>query len=382
MFGGKPASVHDYRRAARRRLPRTMFEYLDGGSLDEGTMAHNTADFEELHIRQRALATATATTAAQVMGQPTSMPLMLAPLGSLGMMYPQGELCAFRAAHKAGIGACLSSFSICSIEDVAPEVRPSDAFQLYVLKDTGRTAELVARAHGAGFRNLVLTVDTTHTGLRDRDLRNGYRSVRRVGPRLILDGLLHPSWLLRNWAGFRRGLGNYRTWPDVGQGLMEQAVHMAGQLNASLTWHDVAALRREWPGRLTIKGLTTAEDVAHAIEAGADSVVVSNHGGRQLDGTLSTIRALPAIAEAHSHRVEIVFDSGIRRGSHIFKAMAAGAHACLLGRAYAYALAAGGETGVTNVLGMLRNELVMTMVLAGCPDIPTLRGGGRKFLTG
>jgi len=380
MFWGTPASVADFRRLARRRLPRVMFDYLDGGSLDEETLSRNTADFAQLEIRQRALAARTVSTAARVMGQPTAFPLMLAPVGSLGMMYPEGEILSFRAAHAAGVGACLSSFSISAIEEVAPEVGPKDAFQLYVLRDPGRTAEIVDRARAAGFVNLVLTVDTTHSGMRDRDLRNGYRSASQLSPRHIADGLMHPRWLLRCWPWFRRGLGNFRHWPDCGRGLMANAAYMSRQLRTELEWPDVAALRQEWSGRLIVKGLTTVEDVRHAVNSGADSVIVSNHGGRQLDGTRSSIRALPAIAEAWSGKIEILFDSGIRRGSHIFKALAAGADACLVGRAYAYGLAAAGEAGVATVLNMLHKELVMTMALSGCPDIAALRAGRRAFL--
>lgn len=373
-------STHDYRRVAARVLPRMMFEYIDNGALDETTHARNVADFELLRIRQAALVTGTADTTADVMGHPSSLPLALAPVGSLGIMYPRGEILAFRAAHAAGFGACLSSFSICSIEDVAPEVGPRDAFQLYLLKDPARTDEIVARAAAAGFRNLVVTVDTTHPGMRDCDLRNGYRSSQRLDLRLAIDALRHPRWLARSWSSLGKGLGNYGHWPDVGRGLFAQATHMGRQLKGDLRWSDVAALARSWQGRLIVKGITTVEDVGHAIDAGARSVVVSNHGGRQLEGGVSSIAALPPIADAYAGRVEILFDGGIRRGTHLFKALAAGADACLLGRAYAYAIAAEGEAGVTSIAQMLQRELVMTMVLAGCPDIRTLREKRGAFL--
>lgn len=381
----RPASAHDYRLAARSVLPKTLFEYVDGGSLDEGTLSRNVSDFDRVFIRQRALVGGEVDLASTLMGRQASFPVALAPIGSLGMLYPRGELVAFRAAHAAGISACLSSFSICSIEDVAPEVQPGDAFQLYPLKDSGWTDDIIGRARHGGFDTLIVTVDTTHPGMRDRDLRNGYRSVVRPPLSMMLDVATHPGWLLRSLPALARGLGNYHKLPGVGRGLLAQAAFMAGQLKTDLTWSDIAALAKRWQGRLVVKGITDAEDAARAVDAGAAAVVVSNHGGRQLDGGLSSLAALPRVVERIGASTEVIFDSGIRRGSHLFKAIALGANGCLLGRSYAFALASGGEKGVTALIEMLRKELRMTMVLAGAKSVAEiskdtcLEDGGRTL---
>ena len=372
MLRRRAASVHDYRLTARSVLPRTLFEYVDGGALDESTLARNTADFDDIYIRQKVLHGETVETAGPVLGRTASFPVALAPIGSLGMLYPQGEVLAFQAAHAAGVGACLSSFSVCSIEEVGPEVEEGDAFQLYVLKDPGRTEELLWRAAEAGFRNLVVTVDTTHPGMRDRDLRNGYRSAARPPLSMVLDCALHPRWFARSWRALGRGLGNYAQWDDVGRGLIAQAAYMSRQLKTDLTWDDLEAVVKRWQGRVVVKGITDPEDVARAIGIGAGGVVVSNHGGRQLDGGMSSIAALPAIASRYSGELEILFDSGIRRGSHLLKALALGADGCLLGRSYAYGLASAGACGVTAVLEMLRKELTMSMALAGIASVKDL----------
>ncbi|MBX3540483.1 MAG: alpha-hydroxy-acid oxidizing protein [Chelatococcus sp.] len=373
MLRRTAASVHDYRLTAQSILPRTLFEYVDGGALDESTLARNTADFEEIYIRQKVLRGEKVDPAGPVLGHIASFPVALAPIGSLGMLYPQGEILAFQAAHAAGIGACLSSFSVCSIEEVMPEVGDGDAFQLYVLKDPGRTEEILARATAAGFRNLVITVDTTHPGMRDRDLRNGYRSAARPSLSMLLDCAMHPRWFARSWRSLGRGLGNFAHWDGVGSGLIAQAAYMSRQLKTDLTWSDIEAVVKRWPGRVVVKGVTDPEDVARAIGIGADGVVVSNHGGRQLDGVMSSIAALPVIASRYSGEVEILFDSGIRRGSHLLKALALGADGCLLGRSYAYGLAAAGADGVIAVLEMLRKELTMSMSLAGVTSVEDIK---------
>lgn len=389
---GDMAGIEDYRRAAARRLPRLLFDYLEGGAGGEVTLAANLADMRAIRLRPAVLRDVSSVgLACRMLGGPQAMPLMLGPVGSLGAFRPGGEAAAFRAADAAGISACLSSFAVTAPEGL---IRPGDgadlagramvggagtaghAFQLYVLKDRGRTEALLARVARAGFGRLVVTVDTAVSGIRERDLRNGLRRLSRPGPAIIADVLRHPAWLAGMVRSRPLSMFLAEGWPAAGSTYMEQAAFLAGQIDPALTWRDLEWLRQRWPGTLVVKGIMTPEDARQCAACGAAALVVSNHGGRQLDGAGSTIRALPGIADAVAGAVDILFDGGIRRGSDIARALSLGASACLLGRAYVYGLVVAGEDGVADVLRLLSDELRATLALMGLDDVAALQGGG------
>lgn len=385
MWGYHPeriANIDDYRRAAGRRLPRLLFDYLEGGASGEVTLAANLSDLRRIRLRPTVLRDVSSVSlACGFLGAHHSMPLMLGPIGSLGAFRAGGEAAAFRAARAAGIPACLSSFSVTAPEMLLDRMPAENAFQLYVLKDRGRTEALLDRVARAGFGTLVVTVDTAVSGVRERDVRNGLRRLSRPGPSIIADFLCHPLWLADMVRSRPLTMFLADGWPEAGRTYMEQAGFLAGQLDPSLTWHDLEWLRRRWPGKLVVKGVLTAEDARRSAGCGAQAVVVSNHGGRQLDGVCSTIGALPSIVEAVAGTVEILFDGGVRRGGDVAKALALGASACLLGRAYAYGLVAAGEAGVADVLRLLSDELQVTLALMGMSGISGLGAAGTLDLT-
>ena len=385
MWGYHPsgiANIDEYRRAAGRRLPRLLSDYLDGGASGEVTLAANLSDLRRINLRPAVLRDVSAVSLASgFLGARHAMPLMLGPVGSLGAFRAGGEAAAFRAARAAGIPACQSSFSVTAPEDLLDRMPPENAFQLYVLKDRGRTEALLDRVLRAGFGTLVVTVDTAVSGIRERDIRNGLRRLSRPGPAIITDFLRHPLWLAERIRARPLAMFLADDWPEAGSTYLEQAGFLAGQIDPSLTWHDLEWLRRRWPGQLVVKGILTAEDARQSVDCGAQALVVSNHGGRQLDGVSSTIRALPGIVEAIAGRAEVLFDGGIRRGGDIARALAMGASACLLGRAYVYGLVAAGEAGVTDVLRLLAEELRTTLALMGVSGISGLRAAGTVDLS-
>ncbi len=365
------ASAGDFRLAARRRLPRILFDYLDGGAGGETTMAANVADLARIELVPRALRDVSVRSLeATFLGARHALPVMLGPVGSLGLFRAGGEAAAFRAAHEAGIPACLSAFAV-----TRPEGLPTgaDAFQLYVLRDRGRTEAILDRVAAAGFRTLFVTVDTAVSGIRERDLRNGLRRLARPDLRILADLARHPRWC----AGMARdGLPTMMLaegWPEAGRGYLVQAAFLASQIDPGFDRNGLEWLRARWPARLAVKGVMCAEDARIAVDCGADAVVVSNHGGRQLDGAGSTIRALPAVAEAVAGRAEVLFDGGIRRGSDVLKALMHGADACLLGRAYAYAVAAAGEAGLRTLFRLIAAELEAATALCGMTSMVEAR---------
>ncbi len=373
---GGMASVEDYRQAAARHLPRLLSDYLDGGASNEVTLAANLSDLRRIRLRPAVLRDVSSVSlACGFLGAFHSMPLMLGPVGSLGAFRGGGEAAAFRAAKAAGIPACLSSFSVTAPESLLDQMPPGNAFQLYILKDRGRTDALLDRVASAGFDTLVVTVDTAVSGIRDRDVRNGLRRLSRPGPSIIVDFLRHPLWLADMARSRPLSMFLADGWPEAGRTYMEQAGFLAGQIDPSLTWSDLDWLRRRWSGRLVVKGILTAADALQSVACGAQSVIVSNHGGRQLDSVGSTIRALPGIVDAVAGGAEILFDGGVRRGGDVAKALALGASACLLGRAYVYGLVAAGEAGVADVLRLLSEELRVTLALTGMDGISALRAG-------
>ena len=370
-------TAKDYRRLARRRLPRMVFDYIDGGAFDELTLGRNEADLAAVQLRQRVLHDcADLKLETRLFGQDMAMPLVLAPVGMSGMYARRGEVQAARAAQGAGVPFCLSTVSVCSIEEVAAAVSAPPWFQLYMIKDRARLSDLLARAQAVTSPPLVFTVDMAVPGLRYRDSRSGFAgdpSLTRSLTRMI-DGATHPAWV---WDLFVHGrphsFGNLKgveqTGPGQERGLAAYWNWIRENFDPSATWKDLDWLRERWKGPIIIKGILDVEDAKLAAQAGADGLIVSNHGGRQLDSTPSSITALPPIVEAVGGKMTVLMDGGIRSGLDILKARALGADACLIGRAWAWALAAEREQGVARLLKTLRQELSVAMALTGCRDI-------------
>jgi L-lactate dehydrogenase (cytochrome) len=367
----KPACVADYREAARRRLPRVLFDYIDGGSYAEETLAANIADIQALKLRQRVLRDVSKLSmATEVFGQPLSMPIVLSPVGLAGMYARRGETQAARAAKAAGVPFSLSTVGVCTVDEVAKAAAPP-WFQLYMTRDRGFMADVLASAQGAGCPALLFTVDLPMPGARYRDVRNGMVATtmsQRIAQ--TLDGLAHPEWL---WDvqlnGGPHSLGTVAAAAKDLKRLVEFWTWIGRNFDPSLTWDDIDWVRERWKGPLVLKGVLDVADAEEAVRRGVDGIVVSNHGGRQLDGVPSSIAALPAIAEAVGDKTTVLMDGGVRSGLDVLKALASGAKACLIGRAWAWALGGGGEAGVANVLQIMRQELRMAMALTGCTDV-------------
>lgn len=362
-------SIADLRELARRRVPRAFFEYVDRGSYDEVTLARNRTDLDALRFRQRVLRDASQQNlATPIVGRNASMPLALAPAGMGGFIRGNGEILAARAAEACGVPFCLSTVSICSIEDVRAATSAPFWFQLYILRDREYTHELIARAAAAGCNALMLTVDIPVGALRRRDAKNGLT----VPPRLTLGNALdfarRPRWAWSMLTAKRREFGNLSKAMARAHG-QHFSTWVQSQIDPALTWDDVSEVRARWPGKLIVKGILDPEDARRAVELGADALVVSNHGGRQLDGAPSTISALPAVVEAMQGRAEVLLDSGVRCGQDILRARALGASAVLAGRAWLYGVGAMGEQGVSLALDIIRRELAVTMALTGCNDL-------------
>lgn len=375
------ASVEDFRRAARRRLPRIFADYVEGGASGEVTLAANTADFDRIALRPRVLRDVSARDlSADFLGAHHALPLMLGPVGSLGLFRAGAETAAFRAAAKAGVPACLSSFAVTRPEALMPVLGNCAAFQLYVLKDRGRTAAILDRVAAAGFGSLLVTVDTAVSGIRERDIRNGLRQLSRPDARMLADFATRPRWLADMARVHPVHMALAEDWPEAGRSYLAQAAFLAGQIDPTLDPAGLAWLRDRWKGRLVIKGVQTPEDALRCVDCGADGIVVSNHGGRQLDGVESSLRALGSVARSTAGRIELLFDGGIRRGGDIARALALGASACLLGRAYVWGAAAAGEAGVAAVLAALSAELDATLALLGLRSVAELRAAGPEVL--
>ena len=368
--------IEDLRALARRRTPRALFDYADRGAYDEVTIRRNRRDLEAIEFRQRIMVDlSTLTLESALLGQPATIPLAIAPIGMAGFLYGNGEIHGARAAQAFGVPFCLSTLSICSIEDVRAAVREPFWFQLYVMRDRSFTAELIARARAAQCSALMLTVDLPIQGMRRHDSKNGLTVPPRLTLRNAAQIALRPTWAARVLCGKRRLFGNLVSrLPDTA-GLSTLAAWIGTQFDLSVTWKDVDWIRQLWDGKLIVKGILDAEDARAACAAGVDAIVVSNHGGRQLDGAPSTISVLPEIAAAVGGRCEVLFDGGIRCGQDILKAVALGARGCLIGKSYVYALAAMGERGVTAALGILRDELRVTLALTGRARIADVDAG-------
>jgi L-lactate dehydrogenase (cytochrome) len=367
-------TVEDFRRRARRAIPRAIFEYGDGGSYDERTLRANVDDLAALRFRQRVMVDVSQrSVATTIIGAPAALPLVIAPTGLAGLFHADGEIHGARAAEAAGIPYCLSTMSICSIEDVQTAVTKPFWFQLYVMRDRGFTRSLIARAVAAKCSALVLTVDLPVGGQRHRDHRNGLSIPPRLTLRNAIETALRPRWALGVLLGKRRTFGNLDQAPGSKEGLGALSRWVGGQFDASLTWRDIEWIREAWPGKLIIKGILDADDARQAARCGVDAIVVSNHGGRQLDHASSSIAALPSIVDAVGGEAEILFDGGVRSGQDVLKALALGARACLIGRAYLYALASGGQPQVAALLDILAKELDVSMALTGVRDVTAVR---------
>lgn len=365
---GEAVNIADLRKLAQRRLPRVVFDFIDGGAQDETTLEANCRDLAQMRLSPRVLVdVADLNTSVELFGQRFASPLLLSPIGLTGLATPKGELDAARAAESAGIGYCLSTNASTSIEEIAAATSQPFWFQLYVMKDRGLTRELMDRAKAAGCSALVMTVDLAAHGKRERDARNGFSVPPRIGVADAANALMRPGWLYRTFTGPRLTFANYKTAAD--EGFLQLSKHITNQFDPSVTWDDIAWAKEVWGGPLVIKGILRADDARRAVDYGADGVSVSNHGGRQLDGVPSAIRALPAVADAVGDRITVLMDGGIRRGADIIRARALGARACLVGRAFVYALAALGPDGAARAIEILHGELHNALALLGLPSI-------------
>ncbi len=362
--------IEDMRHVARSRVPRGFFDYADGGSYSEQTLNANRTDLEAIKLRQRVLVDVSKrTTATTILGEPVSLPLALAPVGLCGMQHGDGEILACRAAQAAGIPFTLSTMSICSIEDVAAAVDKPFWFQLYIMKDRGFARSLIERAAAAKCSALVLTVDLQILGQRHRDIKNGMTVPLQWTIANILDMASKPAWLMSVARGKRRTFGNIAGHLPGMENVNSLSRWISSQFDETLSWKDVAWVADQWQGKLVLKGILDVEDARMAAKTGVAALVVSNHGGRQLDGAPSSIAALPPIVEAVGSSIEVLFDGGIRSGQDVMRAIALGARACLSGRAYIYGLGAGGQAGVARAIEIIRKELDVSMALTGVNNI-------------
>jgi L-lactate dehydrogenase (cytochrome) len=358
--------IEDLRQVARRRVPKMFFDYAEAGSYGEQTLRANRADLERIKLRQRVLVDVSQSDlGTTIVGEPVPVPLALAPIGLLGMQWGNGEIAACRAAHAAGIPFCLSTMSVCSIEDVAEEVAKPFWFQLYVMKDRSFAKSLIERAIAAQCSALVLTIDLQVLGQRHCDTRNGLTVPPDITLSNLIDIAIRPGWALRTLTGKRRTFGNLAGYAPTDANVNSLASWISTQFDPALSWKDVEWIRSLWPGKLILKGVLDPDDAKLAVQAGADAIVVSNHGGRQLDGAPSSISVLPKVADAVGSDVEIMFDSGIRSGQDVLRALALGAKSCMIGRAYVFGLGAAGQAGVTTAIELIRNELAVSMALCG-----------------
>ena len=373
---GVVTCIEDLRVLAKKRVPRMFYDYVDSGSWTEGTYRANESDFRKLQLRQRvAVNIEQRSTRTTMAGVEVAMPVAIAPTGLTGMQHADGEILAARAAEKFGIPFTLSTMSICSIEDIAAATTQPFWFQLYVMRDHGFMERLIERARAARCSALVLTLDLQIIGQRHKDLRNGLAVPPKLSLANFVDMASKPRWCLGMLGTRRRNFGNVFGHVEGIETMRSLSEWTNRQFDPTLSWADVAWIRRRWGGRLILKGIQDVEDARLAADSGADALVVSNHGGRQLDGAPSSISALPAIAEAVGHRIEVHIDGGVRSGQDVLKARALGARGVYIGRPMLYGLGAMGEAGVTRALQIIHRELDLTMAFCGHTDIEKVDDG-------
>jgi L-lactate dehydrogenase (cytochrome) len=362
-------NIADLRALARRRVPRAFFEYADRGSYDEATLHENRRALDRLQLRQRVMQDVdNRSLATTIIGSPVSMPLAIAPTGLTGLQHGSGEIHGARAAAQAGIPFCLSTMSICSIEQVHAASDTPFWFQVYVMRDRGFTRELIQRARAADCSALMLTADLTVQGQRHREIKNGLSVPPKITLRNLFDIASKPRWAWHVLQAPSRSFGNLEGRIGGADSLTTLAQWIANQFDPTLNWDDLAWIRELWPGKLIIKGILDPEDARLAVAHGVDAIVVSNHGGRQLDGAPGSIDVLASIVDAVDGRTEVLFDSGITSGQDLLKALALGARAGLIGKAFLYGLGAGGQAGVAQAIELIRRELSVTMALTGQRD--------------
>ncbi len=362
--------VEDLRVLAKRRVPRMFYDYADAGSWTESTYRANSDDFAKIKFRQRvAVNLENRSTASTMVGQPVAMPVALAPTGLTGMQHADGEILAARAAERFGVPFTLSTMSICSIEDVAAHTTKPFWFQLYVMKDRDFINRLIDRAKAANCSALVLTLDLQVLGQRHKDLKNGMSAPPKLTLANLLNMMSKPRWCVGMLGTRRHGFGNIVGHAASVSDMSSLSAWTAQQFDPALSWADVAWIKQRWGGKLIIKGIMDAEDARLAVDSGADALIVSNHGGRQLDGASSSIAMLPSIVEAVGRQIEVHMDGGIRSGQDVIRALALGAKGVYIGRPFLYGLGALGEQGVTRCLEIIRNELDLTMAFCGLRDV-------------
>ncbi|PSL19751.1 alpha-hydroxy acid oxidase [Shimia abyssi] len=365
--------IEDLRRIYERRVPRMFYDYAESGSWTEKTFRENTSDFDDIYLRQRVAVDMTGrSTATQMIGEDVSMPVALAPVGLTGMQDADGEIKAARAAEKFGVPFTLSTMSICSIEDVAEHTTKPYWFQVYTLRDEDFMRRLFARAKDAGCSTIVITVDLQLMGQRHKDIKNGLSAPPKLTPKSVANMMTKVQWGLGMLGTKRRFFGNIVGHAKGVDDASSLSSWTAQAFDQSLNWEQIAKFRKMWDGKFIIKGILDAEDARQALNVGADAIIVSNHGGRQLDSALSSIRALPAILDAVGDQIEVHIDSGIRSGQDVLKAMAMGAKGTYIGRAFVYGLGAMGEAGVTKALEVIHKELDLSMALCGRRNINDL----------
>jgi L-lactate dehydrogenase (cytochrome) len=368
-------SIEDLRILAKRRVPRMFYDYADSGAWTESTYRANTTDFAKIKLRQRvAVDMRNRTLATEMIGQPVSMPVALAPTGLTGMQHADGEILAARAANRAGIPFTLSTMSICSIEDIAEATGKPFWFQLYVMRDREFAANLIDRARKAGCSALVLTLDLQILGQRHKDIKNGLSAPPKPTVKNLINLATKLRWCLGMLGTKRRTFGNIVGHAKGVDDMSSLSSWTTEQFDPALNWDDVKWIKDRWGGKLILKGILDAEDAELALGSGADALIVSNHGGRQLDGAMSSIEALPGIVQQVGSKIEVHMDGGIRSGQDVIKAIALGAKGTYIGRAFLYGLGAMGEEGVTAAIEIIRKELDITMALCGLRDIRTVDG--------
>ena len=363
-------NIEDLRVLHERRAPRMFYDYVDAGSWTESTYRANESDFQQIKFRQRvAINMEHRRIASTMLGQPVTMPVALSPVGMTGMQYADGEILAARAANRFGVPFCLSTMSICSIEEIAKHTQTPFWFQLYVMRDKAFVKALIERAKMANCSALIVTLDLQILGQRHKDLKNGLSAPPKPTLKNLLNLAMKPAWCMGMLGTKNRDFGNIVGHVKGVENMASLSAWTAGQFDPTLNWEEVEWIKNQWGGKLILKGILDAEDAKLARDVGADAIIVSNHGGRQLDGAPSSIRALPAIVQAVGKDLEVWLDSGIRSGQDVLKALALGAKGTMIGRSYIYGLGAMGEPGVTKALEIIANELDLTLAFCGMTDV-------------